>query len=170
MNSKPHLSIDDPLIQAAFEGVYKSGKRLFFRINPEGHHHKIAVVHALDDIAITYENKMGLIASFPFPMLAYSSERMKMKAAAKPKVVRVAAAADADEDDIAEEEAHVASVSGKKSQYSLVHQNNGYWGCYDGREATVVLFKTLQQAKDYINDLLHGRDSFRSFYGNKIGS
>jgi hypothetical protein len=78
-----------------------------------------------------------------------------------------------DDEEIPEEEAEADanSVGRKKNtQYSLVHQNNGYWGCYDGREGTLVLFATIQQAKDYIEDLLHGRDSFRSFYGNKVGA
>lgn len=176
MNTKPRLGPDHPLVLEAFSGIYKSSQKMHFRINPEtGDHEKVGVCKALDGVDITYENKMNLVHSFPFPSLAYSSPSKRALALAtanrKLKPVRVAAPADTDEDDLADDEpeADAPSVSGKKSQYSLVHHNNGYFGCYDGREGTVVLFKTLQQAKDYIEDLLHGRDGFRSFYGNKVG-
>jgi hypothetical protein len=174
MNVKPRLGPDDPLIQAAFEGIYKSSKKMHFRINPDtGNHEKVGVCKALSGVDITYENKMDLVHSFPFPSLAYTSANKRaieqVKANRKLKPVRVAAD-DGDEDGIDEEaDLDVQPLGGKKCQYSLVEQSNGYWGCYDGREATVVLFKTREEARDYIEDLLHGRNSFRSFYGNKVG-
>jgi hypothetical protein len=169
---KPHLGADDPLILQAFAGIYKSSAKMHFRINPEtGDHEKVGVCKALAGLDITYENKMELVHSFPFPSLPYSSASKQAlalaKANKKPKRIRVTVADDEEEE--IEEEAEVDAVlNSKKCQYSLVQQGN-YWGVFCGRDATVVLFKTREEARDYIEDLLHGRDSFRTFYGNKVG-
>jgi hypothetical protein len=172
MTIKPRLGPNDPLVQAAFAGIYKSSQKMHFKINPEtGNHEKIGVCKALSGVDITYENKMQLVHSFPFPCLPYSSASKQALAKANKKLKPVRMVADdGDEEGIDEEpESDVHSMNGKKCQYSLVEQNNGYWGCFDGREGTVVLFKAREEARDYIEDLLHGRDSFRSFYGNKVG-
>jgi hypothetical protein len=183
MNTKPRLNIDNPLIQAAFTGIYKSGKRLFFRVNPEGHHQKIAVIHALDDIAITYENKMELIASFSFPLLDYSSERMKMKAAAvvnrKPKAIRTASefagvAAAADEEEAEEElEDMPAAKNDKANKHLYIIEQGKYFGVYNAMEATVDLYKTRAEAQEHLQEILHGRDGYRISYtgmGNRSRS
>jgi hypothetical protein len=78
MNTKPRLGPDDQLIKAAFTGIYKSSQKVHFRINPvTGEHEKVGVCRALAGVDITYENKMELVHSFPFPSLAYSSANRK---------------------------------------------------------------------------------------------
>jgi hypothetical protein len=175
MNIKPRLGPDDPLIKKAFEGIYKSSQKMHFKINPAtGDHEKVGVAKALEGVDITYENKMLLVQSFPFPSLAYSSASKQALALAKVnkkrKPVRMTVADTDEADDLSdgEMEDDAFSVSGKKCQFSLVQQGL-YWGCYDGREGTVVLFRTRGEAAAYIEDLLHGRDSFRTFYGKKGG-
>lgn len=175
MNIKPRLGPDDPLVQAAFAGIFKSSKKMHFRINPEtGNHEKVGLCKALAGVDITYENKMRIIKSFPFSLLPYSSENKKAieqaKANRKVKPVRVV---EADDEEEIEQEAEVDAISNsKKNQYSLVQQGK-YWGCYDGREATVVLFKTKGEAEEHLQDILHGRDSYRISYsgmGNRSRS
>ena len=180
MNTKPRLGPDDPLIQAAFAGIFKSSKKMHFRINSEtGNHEKVGVCKALEGVPITYKNKMELVHCFPFPSLAYTSENKRAiehsKANRKLKPVRVAVAVD-DEEEEPEADATVdlanEFVGGKKWQYSLVQQGE-YWGCYDGREATVVLFKTKAEAEEHLQDILHGRDGYRISYrgmGNRSQS
>ncbi len=100
-------------------------------------------------------NKMAIIKEFPFERQAYLSERMKaaLAVAKKPKRIN---ATDDNEDN--ESESDVSEFAcGKKSQYSLVRQNNGLYGCFDGREGAVVaMFHTKAEAKIVIAELLHG--------------
>jgi hypothetical protein len=169
MNTKPRLGPDHPQIQAAFSGIYKSSAKMHFRINPvTGEHEKVGVCKALEGVPITYENKMEIIHCFEFPLLPYSSANKRAieqaKANKKLKPVRVAAI-DRDEEGIDDEaEPDDQPMGGKKCQYSLVQQGE-YWGCFDAREATVVLFKTKGEAQEHLQDILHGRDGYRISYG-----
>jgi hypothetical protein len=164
MNKKPRLGPDSPLVQEALAGIYRSGRKIFFRINPEnGHHKKISVSKALNVLDIPYENKVDLIHTFPFPELAYSSQRMQVNAAATAK--RIARHAGADDNDDTEE-LEEATLP-KNCRYHLVEQNNGMHGCYDGQDGGLVLFKSLPEAKEYIHNLLHHRESLTLFYGGK---
>jgi hypothetical protein len=65
-----------------------------------------------------------------------------------------------------EREAKVAKAEEKarKQRYQLVQQGS-YWGCYDTQDATVVLFKTLGEAEEHLQDILRGRDGYRISYG-----
>jgi hypothetical protein len=171
------ITIDDEPVKLLLSGIFKSGKTVFFKIDSNGIHEKVNVSLALRSLNMSHGAVSRLIAAYDWPKLQYYSEAMRKADAARgkprekrPRLTRPSDT-ESDEDEIAEDETEedVPSGTDKKCQYSLVHQNNGYWGCYDGREGTVVLFKTLQQAKDYIEGLLHGRDGFRSFYGNKVG-
>jgi hypothetical protein len=160
MNKKPRLGPDSPLVQNALAGIYKSGRKIFFRINPDGQHQKISVSKALNVLEIPYENKVDLIHSFPFPELVFCSERMKTNAAA------VAAKITREEADYDDEDTVEASMP-KNCRYHLVEQNNGMHGCYDGQDGGLVLFRTRAEAREYINNLLHHRESFKLFYGGK---
>jgi hypothetical protein len=175
MQIKLKLGPDDPLVQAAFAGVYRSGIRPFFKIDPEtGEHQKINVGNALKDLPISYDNKVLLIHTFPFPQLEFQSERMKAAAAAqamaKERMPRVTVEDEVEGDDISEnelDEAVTTAGSRKNARFSLVQQGE-YFGCYCSQDATVVLFKTRQEAQQYIWDRLHHRDTFHSFYGGKV--
>jgi hypothetical protein len=167
MKARPHLGPDHPLVLQAFAGIYRSSAKMHFRINPEtGNHEKLGLCKALAGVDITYVNKMDLIKSFPFPSLAYTSANKRAieqaKANKKLKPVRVAVAVD-DEEEEPESDAN-EFVGGKKCQYSLVQQGE-YWGCFDGREATVVLFKTRAEAQEHLQDIVHGRDGYHITYG-----
>jgi hypothetical protein len=135
MNTKPRLGPDDPLIQAAFSGIYKSSAKMHFRINPEtGEHEKVGVCKALEGLDITYENKMQLVHSFPFPFLAYSSASKQALALAKAnkklKPVRVAAAADEEETD--EQPDELPSVENDKvNKHFYIVQQGSYWGVFN---------------------------------------
>jgi hypothetical protein len=172
MNVKPRLGPTDPLVIQAFAGIYKSSAKIFFRINPNGTHQQIAVFRALDNINITHDNKTALIKAFGFEQLAYISRRMKaamaaQKANKKPKRARVTDA-DGDEDEIEDEPE--SAVGKKNPQYSLVRQNNGLYGCFDGREGAVIaMFRTKDEAEAFVEEQLHGGWTFKPFYGNKVG-
>jgi hypothetical protein len=101
---------------------------MHFRIHPEtGEHEKVGVCKALEGVPITYENKMELVHSFPFPSLPYSSASKQALALAKAnkKLKPVKTVADhGDEEDLEEEpESDAHSVNGRKCQYSLVQQS-----------------------------------------------
>jgi hypothetical protein len=169
------ITIDDAPVKLLLSGIFKSGKTVFLKVDSTGKHEKVNVGLILRTLNLSHGAVSRLIAAFPWPELKYYSDAMRKADAARgkprekrPRLTRTSDN-ETDQEEIAEDETEEDGPSDKKCQYSLVHQNNGYWGCYDGREATVVLFKTAQQARDYIEGLLHGRDSFRSFYGNKVG-
>jgi hypothetical protein len=164
---KLKLGPDDPLVQAAFAGVYRSGIRPFFKIDPDtGEHQKINVGKALKDLPIGYDNKVHLIHTFPFPQLEYQSERMKAVAAATERRPKVTVGDNDKGDDLSEDELDEA-VSKKNPRYSLIRQGK-YWGCYDGNETTVVLFQSRKEAQQHIWERLHHRDTFTAFYGGKV--
>jgi hypothetical protein len=165
MNTKPRLGPDDPLVQAAFKGIYKSSKKMHFRINPEtGNHEKVGVCKALEGVPITYENKMQLVHSFPFPSLAYSSPSKSALALAKDnrkeKPVRVAAGTDGEEP----EDLPAAKDDKVNKHFYIVEQGN-YFGVYNAMEATADLYKTRAEAEEHLRDILHGRDGYRISYG-----
>src|SRR6202008_31043 len=49
--------------------------------------------------------------------------------------------------------------------YSLVRQGE-YHGVFNNQDCTQVLFHEESQAREYLRELIHGRDSFRSYYGD----
>jgi hypothetical protein len=160
MNKKPRLGPDDPLVQQTLSPIYKSGRKIFFRINSEGQHQKISVTIALGALDITYENKVELIHSFPFHELKFSSERMKTSAAATArKIARKVGDEDDDEDTVED------SIP-KNCRYHFIQQGD-YFGAYDGLDVGLVLFRTQAEAKEYIHNLLHHRENFKIFYGGK---
>jgi hypothetical protein len=180
MNKKPRLGPDSPLVQEALAGIYKSGRKIFFRINPDGQHQKISVSKALNVLDIPYENKVSLIRTFPFPELAYSSQRMQVNAAATAK--RMAREVEEDDDefedlaDLPEDELEEDSLTTivvtvpkvKKNQrqhYQLVQQNQ-YWGCFNAEEVTVVLFRTRKEAELHIHRLQNHREVYKAFYSS----
>ena len=57
-----------------------------------------------------------------------------------------------------------AILNSKK--YCLVQQGR-YHGCYCEESGNQVLFHSRAEAIEYLHQLLHGKDSFRAFYGNK---
>jgi hypothetical protein len=59
------------------------------------------------------------------------------------------------------EEKVQAAINSKR--YHLV-QSGRLWGCYDGVDATQVLFPSRTEAENYMWDLVHGRDAFKLFY------
>jgi hypothetical protein len=65
-----------------------------------------------------------------------------------------------------EREAKLAKADEKaiKQRYQLVQQGS-YWGCYDAQNATVVLFKTLSEAQEHLQNILHGRDGYHLYGG-----
>jgi hypothetical protein len=69
------------------------------------------------------------------------------------------------EDDLELEEAPIEKIR-KHQRYQLVQQGD-YHGCYDSQDGNLVLFKSLLEAKEYIHNLLHHRESFTMFYGGK---
>jgi hypothetical protein len=169
---KPKLGPGDPLVQQALSGVYKSScEKLFFRIE-KGVHKKVSVARELACLPISHENRKELIKTFPFALLGYCSELMKTKAAAAAKQSK-ARLAEADgydfaADDPVEEEAEDEAInvnSKENKRYSLVTRNNGYYGCYDGRDGDLTLFNTRGEAEDFINDRLRGKSDFKLFYG-----
>jgi hypothetical protein len=165
MNKKPRLGPDSPFVQNALAGIYKSGWKIFFRINPDGQHQKISVSKALNVLDIPYENKVSLIHTFPFPELAYSSERMKVNVAATAK--KIAREVD-EENDGADSDLAVDMATGKSrknQRYHLIRQGN-YFGSYDGQDGTLVLFRTCAEAQQFIHKLLHRREGFTAFYNN----
>jgi hypothetical protein len=118
MNKKPRLGPDSPLVQEALAGIYKSGRKIFFRINPDGQHQKISVSKALNVLEIPYENKVSLIHTFHFPELAYSSQRMQVNAAATAK--RMAREVD-EENDGKDSDIAVDMATGKSRKNQRYH-------------------------------------------------
>jgi hypothetical protein len=160
MIKKQRLGPDSPLVQEALAGIYKSGRKIFFKINADGHHEKLSVTNALGVLPITYENKVALIRAFPFRELAFSSERMKNSAAANAKKIAKQIGDENEDEDIVE-----APIP-KNCRYHFIQQGD-YFGAYDGLDGGLVLFKTQAEAKEYIHNLLHHREGFKIFYGGK---
>jgi hypothetical protein len=69
------------------------------------------------------------------------------------------------EEDTVEETKGVNSR--ENTRYSLVEQNNGYYGCFDGKEGELILFRTREEAEAFINDRMHGGSNFKAFYWSK---
>lgn len=59
--------------------------------------------------------------------------------------------------------ARTAEASIRK-RYLLVRQGS-YHGVYNEETGTQVLFHSARGAREHLNDILHGRDSFRIYYG-----
>jgi hypothetical protein len=182
---KLQLAPDDPLVKQALSGIFKSTcGRLFYKIDElTGEHRKISVAKQLASLNITEHNRRSLARTYAFTELPYASERMKQKAEAlankKPRIARQELQCDSivkevDGYDFAqdepievepEEELH-AVKPGKNSHYHLVQQNQ-YWGVFNAQDGGQVLFTDREQAEEYLQDLLHHREGFRAFYGNK---
>jgi hypothetical protein len=165
------ITIDDAPVKLLLSGIFKSGKTVFFKVDSTGKHEKVNVGLILRTLNLSHGAVSRLIAAFPWPELKYYSDAMRKADAARgkprekrPRLTRTSDN-EADQEEIAEDETEEDGPSDKKCQYSLVHQNNGYWGCYDGREATVVLFKTKSEAQEHLQDILHGRDGYHISYG-----
>jgi hypothetical protein len=180
---KLQLAPDDPLVKKTLANIYKStcGK-LFFKIDElTGEHRKISVAKELASLNITEHNRKVVIRSYMFAELPYRSERMKQKAEAlanrKPRVERLEAQEvdcydftreqpiEAEAEAEPEEEAE-AVKPGRNSHYYLVRQNQ-YWGVFNAQDGGQVLFPDKEQAEEYLQDLLHHREGFSVFYGNR---
>jgi hypothetical protein len=173
---KLQLGPEDPLVQQALSGIYRSScGKLFFKIDEvTGEHRKISVAQQLASLNITEHNRKSLVRSYVFTELPYASERMKQKAEAlanrKPRVERqelkeVDGYDFAQDEPIAEEsEEEIKTVKLVKSHYYLVQQGE-YWGVFNAQDGGQVLFTDREQAEEYMQDLLHHREGFRAFYG-----
>jgi hypothetical protein len=166
----------DPIIQQALAGVFRSGK-LFFKVNPDtGAHEKISVSDLLRAIPLSHNNVARVREAFPFPELRYESEVMKAEAAGAGKraarKARVRFAVDDEDDDepidddaatvddeLPETETTETKSTKPNKRYSFVRHNSRhgvYFGVYDARSDTNVLFTTAAQAQEHMNDLLYG--------------
>jgi hypothetical protein len=75
-----------------------------------------------------------------------------------------AAAKEAEKEEKRAKAARIEEASIRK-KYSLVRQGS-YHGVYNNEDATQVLFHTIEEAKNHLNDMVHGRDSFKIYYGS----
>jgi hypothetical protein len=172
---KLQLGPEDPRVHQVLSGIYKSG-RLFFKIDElTGEHLKISVAKQLASLNITEHNRKALVRAYVFTELPYASERMKQKAEAlanrKPRLARLEVK-EVDGYDFAEDEPtteepeeEAKAVKPGKSHYYLVQQGE-YWGVFNAQDGGQVLFTDKEQAEQYMQDLLHHRES-KMFYGNK---
>jgi hypothetical protein len=176
---KLKLGPDDPLVQQALSGIYKSScGRLFFKIDElTGEHRKVSVARELASLDVTHDNRKALIRSYLFEELPYASEPMKKKAAAAAKITQPRAqlvVEDGDSyndstDDELQEDVPEEEPKGVNSRiverYSLVETNSGLWGCYDGTDGDLTLFHTQAEARPFLHDLIYGGSGFKAFYG-----
>jgi hypothetical protein len=167
---KPYLGPDDPVIIEALSPVFRSSQTIFFTIGDDGKHTTINVGERLYALGISWANVATVIQSYPFKILTYESPSKLAIAAGKGKPKgHGPQAAFKDAADHGEVEEEVPEIGGKnkKQRYQLVQQGK-YYGCYDGIDATVVLFASAREARMHIYDRLHSRDAFHSFYGGKF--
>lgn len=168
--------MDDPLVQLALAGIYRSGStNYFFRIDEGQRHQKISVSDQLLPLGLSHGRVAQIIAAFPFPVLRFHSEAMKRAEATgerrEKRHARIQWKLDEKElndDDIAIDDEEELAPKKKKSnlQYSLV-QRDDYYGCYDGKDGTCVLFKTEQAAQEYLEEVTNGHQTYRLCYTNQ---
>jgi hypothetical protein len=173
------FTADDEEVKALLAGVYKS-RTIYFRIAPDGSHIRAKLTEELRALGASYYEVTQIFQTYAFNERSYESNRMKRIAAGlgkpKGKAARVVSGSrltqedeDENEDDIAEDDevATEATTNKANKRYSLVRQNNGYYGAYDEREASLVLFRTQGEAESFISSQLNGKN-LKPFYGSKI--
>jgi hypothetical protein len=151
VQAKPYLTADNPMVIDCLSPVYRSSQTIFFVIEDDGMHSRINVGERLHSIGISWTNVAKVIQSYPFKQLTYRSESKTAIAAGKGKP-----RGNGPKPKIEEEEVLESAKKGKHQRYSLV-QRGSYFGCYDSRDATVVLFAEERDAKRHIYELLHHR-------------
>jgi hypothetical protein len=158
LNMKPRFTANDELIKQTLQGIYKSNPKLFFTISDNGEHTQVNLTAILRRVGATHENIDVLLRTFPFPLLAYQSERMKAKAAAKarPKVMR----AEPDEEQDQEEEA-VSPREPRMRAYQVVRTSSGFWGIFSNDAAqTTISGRTQQDAERELATMLKRQEPF----------
>jgi hypothetical protein len=220
MRNKPY-TLESPEVIAILHDVWRSTKRSYYRITPEGKHvayavklelvalgicdtiasrllqsadlptapfvhnrtgarlkpatpeglitkvHAVEVYQELEDHA---ETPTGISVAGPVEVTPTVSETVATEEVAEAKAPpskekKKEAKTLADEQIAKAAKVARAEETAIRKRYFLVRQGS-YHGVYNEDTGTQVLFHSIEEAKEHINDLIHGRDSFRSYYAS----
>jgi hypothetical protein len=161
-------SANDPQVIALLEGVLRSGRQTYCRINADGVPVTVPIRRELmEALNICSKSASRILneASIPdAPMREQPPEREP-----DPEAVILAAIAEAAKEMERKEKiakktrAEEAAIA---RRYSLVRQGS-YHGVYNEETASQVLFHTMEEARQHLFDLMHDREAFNSFYGGR---
>jgi hypothetical protein len=164
-------NVNSAEVQAILSGVIRGGSQSYYRINPDGQHAIVAIRRELmSRLSICSKSATKLLkaACIPYAAFIHNEQQQPPEPEADPQAMMEAALEAATKEAEREEkiakklEAEEASI---RKRYSLVRQGS-YHGVYNEETGSQELFHTVEEAREYLTDLIHGRDSFRAYYGS----
>jgi hypothetical protein len=149
------LTADDPAVQEALQGVFRSNRTTFFRVSESGEHVHVSVFDLLRPLGISHGGISDLFKTFPFPELRYQSEFMKKMAEVKSH--RKVSGPKALSEDEREEKRLLKEEAENTKRYQLVRQGS-YHGIWDDNSGSVIsLFHSEAEAVEELARIKAGR-------------
>jgi hypothetical protein len=165
------FTIDSPEVAALLSGVFKCSPQTYYKISEEDKRHYVFPIRKhLMALGMNQKAATSLLKEANIPVGEFiGNKRIEAKRPAQQTAEEEAPAiAKQEAQQLAEEQKEVKRLKAEEAsiskRYSLVRQGS-YYGVFDNLDATQVLFHTIEEAKMHLNDLLHGRDCFRVYYG-----
>jgi hypothetical protein len=150
-----NFTLETPEVVTLMTGVFRGGIRTYYRTDETGKPYVYPLRRELTALGMCTKTATGLMQGVPFAPFVKASpspEKPAKKCGPPPMMT--------EEREEREEKAEAAQNS---KRYHLV-RSGPYWGCFDGIDATQVLFTSREDAENYMWDLVHGRDGFKTFH------
>jgi hypothetical protein len=161
--------VNSPEIQSLLLGVYRSGPRSYHRLDADGKHDIVPIRKQLIALGMCSKTATRVLREADLPYEPFV--RSEMQPAAEPEpdpqaMMQAALQAAAREREREEKRAKAAKAEAAsiRKKYSLVRQGS-YHGVYNEDTGTQVLFHSIEEAREHLSDLIHGKDSFKIYYG-----
>lgn len=161
----PKFTLDTPEVQNLLKDTYRCSKQTYFKISETGEPYVVPIRRELMALFhISAKSATALLADIPYAEFISNKQKQPEAVAAEPATPLKKTGPKPISDEERKERRARLEIAENSKKYALIRRGE-YWGSLNEWDMTTVLFRSKDEAVDFINEQIHGRDVFRSFHG-----